>query len=544
MLTLAQNAGVAIDAPCNGSGTCGKCRVRLIAGAADAQQNSHLDDEDFEEGWRLACALTVSGDAVLLVPASSSAFRSGIQTADFDTPQEMRLYEKSVAKIFSNGLRRTDFAGGYGVAVDIGTTTVTAALIALQTGEIIAKAGAGNNQIRYGADVINRIIASSKKNGRARLQHAVREETVVPLIEALCESAGIKPAEIVRCVLAGNTTMAHLFVGADAQSIRLEPYEPAFLEHAPMRGDESGLPVARDAEILLAPHVGSYVGGDITAGTLMTRLWARPALSLFIDLGTNGEIVLGNSDFMLCCACSAGPAFEGGEIGCGMRATKGAIQAVGIDADTMVPSLEIIGPPDTPAAGICGSGLIDTVCALFQSGIINARGKFIREGERIRRDAVDGASYVLAYGADGAHSDIVLSEIDIDNFIRAKGAIFSAIRSMLAAVDLEPEAIERVYIAGGIGSGVNIANAIAVGMLPDIPMERYAYIGNSALAGACAMLISEDAAQKVLELKRSMTYLELSAHPGYMEEFVAACFLPHTDLALFPSLKEGECFDR
>lgn len=540
ILALAVQAGVVIDAPCSGNGTCGKCRLRLISGVADMTKNPRLSDEEVEDGWRLACQCTVAGDAVFLVPAGASAFKSGIQTADLSSRKELETYENAVKEIFDAGIAPGTAAQGIGLAVDIGTTTVTAALLDLQTREILAKASAGNGQIRYGADVINRIIQSSKPGGREKLLRAVREETLIPLINTLCKDAGIETTGITRAVIAGNTTMEHLLAGVDAESIRLEPYVPVFLSLRNGVGEELGLvtasdfglPLKPDAPVILAPNVGSYVGGDITAGALTSMIWNADDMTLFIDLGTNGELVFGNRDFLLTCACSAGPAFEGGDISCGMRATKGAIESCRIDADSMEPVFEIVGG-DVKPAGLCGSGLIDTISELFRCGIINGKGKFVREGKRVKRDEYE-ASYVLAFAEESASGrDVALTETDIDNFIRAKGAIFSAIRSMLNSLDMTVDCIGHVIIAGGIGSGIDIRKAISIGMLPALPEEMYSYIGNSSLTGACAMLLSDEAEDKVFEIGDNMTYLELSSHPGYMDEFVAACFLPHTDAQLF-----------
>lgn len=532
IMELAQKAGVQIDVPCSGNGTCGKCRVRLISGGLDVEKNMKLSDEDYEDGWRLACQSKVNSDAVIWVPASAGAFKSDIQTADLSSPEELQTYEDALEEIFSAGISRGCTETGYGIAIDIGTTTVTGAMLDLATGDVMAKTSLGNGQIRYGADVINRIIQQSKAGGREKLQKAVREETVVPLMKNLCKGAGVEPDSVTRVVIAGNTTMEHLFVGADGESIRLEPYVPEFLELHGKTAGELELPVNPAAPVIFAPNVGSYVGGDITAGTLTTMLWNREELSLFVDLGTNGELVFGNGDYMLTCACSAGPAFEGGDISCGMRATTGAVESIVIDAETMEPELTIIGK-DAKPAGLCGSGLIDTISELFRCGIINAKGKFVKEGKRIKREEYV-SSYILAFANESATGrDVEINEVDIDNFIRAKGAIFSAIRTMLNAVDMTIDDIAKVQIAGGIGSGISIENAISIGMLPKQPVEKYEYIGNSSLTGACAMLLSDEATEKVFELGQNMTYLELSTHPGYMDEFVAACFIPHTDSRLF-----------
>ena len=425
-----------------------------------------------------------------------------------------------------------------GIAIDIGTTSVSAIIIDMLNGAVLAKGSAGNGQIRYGADVINRIIESGKPGGREKLQDAIIKETLNPLILNMCASAKIKPAQVYRLAIGANTTMNHLLMGVDADPVRMEPYIPTFFKTNSLFASDIGLKVNPDAHIILAPNIGSYVGGDITAGAFVSMIWNKPEFSIFIDLGTNGEIVFGNSDFMMSCACSAGPAFEGGDISCGMRATDGAIEAIKLDKETLEPTYSVIGDPGTKPVGLCGSGIIDMIAELFRCGVINPKGQIIREGRRIRRDEFGMGSYIIAFEEEaGSVKDVELTEADIDSFIRAKGAIFSAIRTMLSYCDFDISMIENVYVAGGIGSGINMGNAIEIGMFPDIPVEMYHYLGNTSLAGAYAMLYSTEAERKVYEIAQNMTYIELSNVPTYMDEFVAACFVPHTDKSLFPSIQ-------
>ena len=421
------------------------------------------------------------------------------------------------------------------MAIDIGTTTVSAVLADCETGRLLAKASAGNGQIRYGADVINRIVEQAKPGGRQRLQDAIIKETLTPLLQALCRDAAVPPACVTRLCVAGNTTMNHLLLAVDAEPVRMEPYIPSFFRFDGLRAGDLALPVHPDAPVWLAPNIGSYVGGDITAGAFTSLIWNRPEYALFIDLGTNGELVFGNADFLMSCACSAGPAFEGGDISCGMRATDGAIEACVIDKDTMDPTFHIVGEAGQKPVGLCGSGIIDTISELYRCGIINAKGLFVRDGDRVARDRHGMGRYILAYAHESAtEREIALNEVDIDNFIRAKGAIFSAIETLLNSVDMTVDMIDTVYVAGGIGSGINMKNAVNIGMFPDVPLEKFQYIGNSSLTGAYAMVLSDQAADKVDEVAKNMTYMELSTHPGYMDSFVAACFLPHTNRQLFP----------
>ena len=615
LLEAARSANVAIDAPCSGNGSCGKCRVKILSGEVESYPSSHISEEEYAAGWRLSCASKVIGDVTVEVPDIASAYQSRMKTADLSTGKEVEIFRKlqqdlkdaginfrdqhfvqswleldeptlddtmpdterliravqaveetedvrltyhvvrKLAKTLRDGDFKVMFAGVrkgdtvtvidvttkndapfYGCAIDIGTTTVTGVLVELTSGEIVAKASAGNGQIRYGADVINRIIEQGKPGGRKKLQDAILKETLVPLMQTLCKDAKLPPARIVRLCVAGNTTMNHLFVGVDADPVRMEPYIPAFFHWDGLRVHDLGLPAHPDAAIRLAPNIGSYVGGDITAGTFASMLWDRDELSLFIDLGTNGEIVFGNRDFMVSCACSAGPAFEGGDISCGMRATDGAIESCVIDPETMEPTFGIIGEPGQKPVGLCGSGIIDTIAELFHAGILNSKGIFVREGKRVAHDRHGCGRYILATPEESATGrEVALNEVDIDNFIRAKGAIYSAIDTLLAAMDMDESVIESFYVAGGIGSGINMRNAVRIGMFPNVPLELFHYIGNSSLAGAYTMALSDEANDRVEQVARNMTYMELSTHPGYMDAFVAACFLPHTDAARFAS---------
>ena len=628
LLEVARKANVAIDAPCSGNGSCGKCRVKLLSGQVQTQPSRHISQEEFDAGWRLACTSKVMDDTTVLVPDISSAYRDRMRVADLDSKKEIEIFQRIKENIIQAGiplenhmssllvemsppslddtmpdnerlsraicaltgadrvkisyfamkklpdvLRENDFkvkcvikynkegtvgrpyvfdvtspedkAPICGLAIDIGTTTVAALIVDMETGNILAKASSGNGQIRYGADVINRIIESTRANGRSKLQRAVIGETINPLIDNMCRSIGLDRLRIFRVCVASNTTMNHLFAGISANPLRMEPFIPAFFETDSLNAQDLGLHAHPNARICISPNIGSYVGGDITSGTLASMIWNKEEMSLFIDLGTNGELVFGNSDFMMSCACSAGPAFEGGDISCGMRATTGAIDSCTIDPVTMEPTLSVIGTdPETdepvPPVGICGSGIIDIISELYRCGIINSKGLFVREGERIVRDEHGMGAYVLAWQKETGTQmrDISINEVDIDNFIRAKGAIFSAINVMLSSLGFDVSVIDHVYVAGGIGSGINMRNAVNIGMFPDLPLEKFTYIGNSSLSGAYCILLSKAAEEKVAQIARNMTYLELSNEPSYMDEFVAACFLPHTNASLFPSVQQ------
>ena len=504
--------------------------------AVRVQLDEPSTDDTMPDNERLAWKLTeITGiDRVVITFAALRKLALVLRESNFDVKCVIETTDVVTVLDVLPGADETPVAG---LVVDLGTTSVAALLVNMENGEILAKASTGNGQIRYGADVINRIIESSREGGGARLQRAVIDESLKPLIQEMCRAAKISSKNVYRMTLAGNTTMNHLLLGLYSEPVRMEPYIPTFFHADDIRISALHLGLHPEAKLILAPNIGSYVGGDITAGAFASMLWNKEELALFIDLGTNGELVFGNNEFLMSCACSAGPAFEGGDISCGMRATDGAIDSMTIDKETMEPSYTTIGNTEHPI-GICGSGIIDIIAELFRCGIINGKGKFSREGRRILHDENGMGSYVIAFAEDtGAVKDVSINEVDIDNFIRAKGAIFSATMTMLGSMGMDPSVLEHVYVAGGIGSGINMKNAVTIGMLPDISLEHFSYIGNSSLSGAYAMLTSSQSREKVDELARSMTYLELSTEPGYMDSFVAACFLPHTDSNLFPSVE-------
>lgn len=426
----------------------------------------------------------------------------------------------------------------YGLAVDIGTTTVVVHLVDLETGNTIDRRGTHNRQARYGDDVINRIIhAVEAENGRRELQQAVIR-TINELVDQVLARNELTPDQIQVAVVAGNTTMTHLFLGIDPRYIRLEPYIPAASSFPPVRAAELGLHIYPGALVFSFPAVASYVGGDIVAGVLATDISNSEALCLFIDIGTNGEIVLGNREWMVACACSAGPCFEGGGITFGMRAMPGAIERVEIHPNTYHVSVKTIG--GGKPLGICGSGLVDALAKLREAGVIDRAGKFQPVETPRRRDGPDGPEFVLVWGEESEEGkDIVITEADIKNLLRAKGAIYAGIRSLLQMVALPVEAIEKVYIAGGFGNYLNVRDAIEIGMLPDIPHEKYEFVGNTSVKGARLALLSRAAWREAGVLAGKMTYLELSAGNYFMDEFVSAMFLPHTDLTLFPSVAGG-----
>ncbi|MFH1226498.1 MAG: ASKHA domain-containing protein [Planctomycetota bacterium] len=422
----------------------------------------------------------------------------------------------------------------YGMAVDIGTTTVVAHLIDLASGQTIGSMGSYNKQITYGDDIITRIIFAGQKEGMEKLHRAV-VDNINSLIEALCREKGVNRDNITAVSAAGNPTMIHLLLDIDPIYIRKEPYIPTVNEMPVIRAAEAGIKINPRGLLACAPGISSYVGGDITAGLLVTGMTEFDELSLYIDMGTNGEMVLGNKNWLVCCACSAGPAFEGSGIRSGTRAVKGAIQKIKIKSVTQPVELDTIG--NCRPHGICGSGLIEIISELFNSGIIKRDGKFAPESKSpYLRKAEQGLEYIIVKSTESATGqDIVISQPDIDNIIRSKAAVYAGTMVLLKKMGHTVQNVRHFYIAGGFGSHLDIAKSIRIGLLPDVPIERFRYIGNGSAEGARLILLSYIAMTKAKSIAGKMTYLELSADNAFTEEFVSALFLPHTDLTMFPN---------
>ena len=425
----------------------------------------------------------------------------------------------------------------YGLAIDIGTTTVVVYHINLSTGEIIDQQGSYNKQAKFGDDVITRIVYAVENDENLQEIRLAVVDTINELINKILARQSLSSTDFSSAVIAGNTTMTQLFLGVDPRYIRLEPYIPTMANVPSIPARDVGLNMLPEALVHCYPSVASYVGGDIISGALVTDLANGEDIILFIDIGTNGEIVLGNQDWLVSCACSAGPSFEGGGITFGMRAMPGAIERVVIDPETLDVSLKVIGK--SLPVGICGSGLVDCLSKLLEAGIIDRVGNFQMghpaSSARLRATS-DDKEFVLAWAdQSGGGKDVVITENDVKNTIRAKGAIYAGIRTLLNMVAVEMDMISRIIIAGGFGNYLNVQDAVQIGLLPDIEEERFEFIGNASIKGARLALLSQNAWREAKELGQKMTYVELSVGPTFMDEYVSALFLPHTDFSLFPS---------
>jgi uncharacterized 2Fe-2S/4Fe-4S cluster protein (DUF4445 family) len=609
VLDAARRAGVEVDSPCGGKGTCGKCIVKVVEGETDSDSLGVLAQEVVSEGYVLACKTKVlETDITVAVPEAigrkggkfSDAAEDvklirqellprnwqydplavkwmvevppaqpgdGLSDLDrltrrlqLDWGKQEFVYPLTVIRGLADTLRSNNgqltvtiireanryhvigiepgnsTVQNYGIAVDVGTTTIAVQLVHLPLARIISVRSDYNDQISCGLDVISRINYARRPERLQELRSRVLG-TINKLIGQLTTSHHIKSEQICNAVISGNTTMTHLLLGLNPEYIRLEPYTPTVLEVPYMTAADVGIAINPESWVYISPAVGSYVGGDITAGLLCTDLAADgKELSLFIDIGTNGELVVGNGEFFMTCACSAGPAFEGGGIEYGMRAAVGAIERVEINPETGMPSYWTIG--NTKPKGICGSGMISLLANLFIAGWLDAAGKLDRS-RPCPAILVDGrtARYTIAT-ADETDSGraITISELDIENIIRAKAAIYSACALMAGQVGVSLNDLERIYIAGGFGRFLDLEKAIVIGLIPDLPRERFHYIGNSSLMGSYMILVSQDFRTRQLELARRMTYVDLSTDPAYMDQYTGALFLPHTDPSRFPSV--------
>ncbi|HWR58457.1 MAG TPA: ASKHA domain-containing protein [Thermodesulfovibrionales bacterium] len=586
-----------LGSSCGGKGTCGKCKVRIVEGRVEALSYAKLGQRERDEGFVIACRSFPGGDVLIEIPKESmlvvgdkiavsksrdlfELFESFNVTISpivrhliLDVPPpsihdnigDAERLKRSLMKTGIKGMRFSHgfassmssalrdagwkiilgytedleavFIAGddkykdkYGVAVDIGTTTIVVYLVNLSDGRLLDVGSAYNSQIRYGDDVITRIVHAVEGGGLQELRDSVITD-INNLLTPLIERHKIDTKDVEAVVIAGNTTMSHLFWGLDPGSIREEPYIPTVNSFPKWKAGTARICVNSQAPVYTVPCVASYVGGDIVAGVLASRMHKNPEIALFLDIGTNGEIAVGNNEWLVTAACSAGPCFEGGGIKHGMRATEGAVESVKLSPETGEPDLGVIG--HSKPVGVCGSGMIDAISEMFLSGIIDLKGKLVPSKSRRIRKGEEGMEFVLYEDAEG---HVALTEADIENILRAKAAIYAGVSLLVKEVGLGLESIERVYIAGGFGNYLDVDKAIILGMLPDLPMDKFSFLGNTSATGAYLCLLSDDLRKQAEEIASKMTYMELSVSRSFMDEYLSALFLPHTDIGLFPTV--------
>jgi uncharacterized 2Fe-2S/4Fe-4S cluster protein (DUF4445 family) len=580
-------AGLAIDSTCGGRGTCGKCKVRMAlgAGAITDADRRFLSEAELEEGWRLSCRAVVHSECLVEVPRLMTSPKAALlgygrhvvldpnvdkiylqlveptlQDQQPDLARVLTALDKdgysvradpAVWRALPKTLRSSDFkitavvCGDeliavepgdttdrlFGLALDIGTTTVVAALVDLNTGAVAAVQSALNGQAPFGADVISRAsYTMTEADGLATLQTRI-VETINNLLDQLLAVSGVARENVYEAVAVGNATMLHILLGIDPEAISVAPFIPVVEEPVTLPARDLGLALHPQARLSTLPHLGAYVGADIVAGVLATGIGREKdeKQRLYIDVGTNGEIVLGSSRRTLATAAPAGPAFEGAQIQCGMRASDGAIEGVEISDDV---HLQIIGGNVKPI-GICGSGLVDAVAQLVQCGLVDASG-FLARPEQVRGridDAlvdrlVELEGGVRAFLLSRPEDKIVLTQRDIRALQFAKGAIAAGVAVLMGYLGLQAQDLDEVLLAGSFGSYINPASARAIGLVPWVPVERIVAVGNAAGEGAKISLLSfreREAASRIPEL---VEYVELSGRPEFNDIFTEALAFP------------------
>lgn len=599
LLQALKRQGVYLVASCGGKGICGKCRIKLLEGKSRIKSTGKLEPHEIASGLTLACQTFPGEDILIDIPKESrlvvgdaieisrakditellqslvTEISPLVKWIPLDIPppsiqNNISDLERLKNEIEEKGLKGMRFSHGflsslagplrdadwkinlaytdgpeaifishqgsknrYGIAVDIGTTTVVVYLVDLMDGRLIDVGSTYNSQIRFGDDVITRIIHAVESGGLDELKEVVVGD-INNLLTPLVEKHNISIEDIESAVISGNTTMMHLFWGLNPAYIREEPYTPTLNAFPLWRSGTAKLNINAQSPVYTVPCVASYIGGDIVAGVLASKMHKNSEIALFMDIGTNGEIVIGNNEWLVTAACSAGPCFEGSGIKHGMRATRGAVELIKINPHTFEPTLGVIG--NGKPIGICGSGMIDAITEMFLTGVIDQKGKFVKELKTDRiREGFEG--YEFLFYKDNRR-DIVLTEVDIENILRAKAAIYAGISLLLKKAGFTLNDIERAYIAGGFGNYLNVDKAIIIGMLPDLPKEKFRFLGNTSIAGAYLCLLSDNMRKEAEEIANKMTNVELSVSKRFMEEYMSALFLPHTDITQFPTVAD------
>ncbi len=576
LLHAAQSAGVALAAVCGGMGVCGDCRVRVLRGAVSAPndlEDDMLSDSDRVAGYRLACQTLIEGDDLIVVdvpPESLSVMqRSQVEgeEATLDLNPVIQVYDlcgvppsvddlrgdweridgvdpawRVSAKVIARvpGLLRAHdwrvrvVTHGHavlhvlppdrtplGFAVDVGTTGLAAYLLDLTSGETLAIAGTTNPQIAYGEDVMARLtLIMREQDGAARLQRAV-VVGINGLLHTVCKQAGRAAEDVVDVVAVGNTAMHHLLLGLPIDQLGSAPYVPALASAITTPARELGLDVAPGAQVYLPPNLAGFVGGDHTAMLLATGVTEQPGITLSLDIGTNTEVTLNADGKLWTCSTASGPAFEGAHIRDGMRAADGAIERL-IWRDDSLTWLTI---NHAPPVGLCGSGILDAVAALRTAGIVSATGRMEPGHPQVHREGRDTWFEIVPADQTGHGRPVVLSRADVSEVQLAKSAIRAGIKLLTERAGIDELSIERVIVAGAFGSYIDIASAIALGMFPPLPVERFHQVGNAAGIGAKRMLINAGERDRAVDVVRRLHYIELTDHPDFRDRFSQAVIL-------------------
>jgi uncharacterized 2Fe-2S/4Fe-4S cluster protein (DUF4445 family) len=599
LLDSARRAGVGIRSECGGRGLCGKCLVVVeeqsnLSSPSTAEVRL-IPSEKLRAGYRLACQSIVRGSTTVWIPPESrleararilaegllrpfeldpaikrvhvTLSKPSLQdtTPDFErlhsALKKMGFEEVEVGHELMQRLpiilRKADWdvdivlwmdreviavekkggeRGVYGVSIDIGTSKLVLHLVDLESGKTVSIKTVENPQMAYGEDVISRInYAAFKEGGLRRLQELVIE-AVNALIKEACREAGVEQDRVFEVVIAGNTAMHHIFLGYPPRQLAVAPYVAVVRRSVNVKAKELGIKVNKLANVLALPIVAGFVGADAVADVLATGMYEAEDMCLLIDIGTNSEVFVGNEEDIISCSCAAGPAFEGMHIEHGMKAVTGAIEKVRIDPKDYEVEYETIG--DVKPIGMCGSAIVDAVAELFKCGLIDERGHFKRDVSARRLLREGGASkFVIAWRDESAIGrDITISEKDVQEILLAKAAIRSGIAILMKEKGVREEEIDHLYIAGAFGEYLNPQSALFIGLIPDVPLNRISFVGNTAIIGAKMCLLSRSMRRIADELSQKIRYVELTAHPDFHREFVDALFIPHRDLSRYPTV--------
>ncbi len=519
LLAHARKGGIPLFAPCGGEGRCGKCRVVVAGPTKGGDDPGVLSAEERANGTRLACrCLPRPGELTVTVPPESRPARLAAYIEGRDMSGDgpfAPLYPASQAET------------PLGIALDLGTSTLAGALVDLSDGAVLARASADNPQMACGEDLISRIVFGEENRDGFGLLRRLLVQGIGEVVSGL-RDAGPSGGRIVDVTAAGNTVISHILFGLSPAPIRRPPHRPVLRDYPVKGGTEIGFPDLPDSRWRIFPSIGGFVGGDVVAGILASGMHREEAVSLFFDVGTNGEVALGNREFRIACSSSAGPAFEGGEVACGMRASPGAIESVRIDRGTFAAAWTVIG--GGRPLGICGSGILDLCAELFRAGLADRAGRFVPRAGAPFADTERGTAFLVAKAAPGGPArDIAFTASDLKSVLRTKAALCAAADSLIAAVGLPREAVARVYIAGGFGNFIDLRSALALGVFPPYPLSRFVPLGNASLAGAVGALRSRRRWKEAVDLAEATSYHDLSSDPGFMDAYQRALFIPHTD---------------
>ncbi|MGB9854315.1 MAG: ASKHA domain-containing protein [Candidatus Bathyarchaeales archaeon] len=598
----ARKSGVIIRSECGGRGLCGKCRV-IVADKNTVTEireteKKHLSLAEISSGYRLACCAVLKNDVLVMIPEESRVGARKIQVFGleshvplsslvkkfyitlirptlFDAKPDLErvlafLKDKfgldklkidyEVLKKLPSILRRANWKitvtlwnerkiiaveegdtsnEAFGLAVDIGTSKIVGCLVDLATGRTVGVSFIENPQILYGEDVVSRIAFAANNGKKLKILQKLILKGVNDVINYACAQASVNPNNVYEATIVGNTVMHHFFLGITPKYVAVSPFTPSLRKPLDIKAKELNIKICPEGNIHILPVIAGFVGADAVADVLSSGIYKSKELSLLLDIGTNTEVFLGNSQDILSCSCASGPAFEGAHIKNGMKAVTGAIEKISIRPDSNY-KVEYETVDDAAPTGLCGSAMIDIVAEMFKHGIINKRGRFNAHVKtpRLRMGGGDSEFVVVWKGESGTGRDITVTQKDIDEIQLAKAAIFAGCWILMKRKHVDVNALNQVFIAGSFGSYINPGNAKLIGLVPDVPTEKIKFVGNTALTGAKMALISKEARKTAETLSNRVRYIELACDHDFRTEFADAMFIPHKNLDRFPSVKK------